>query len=948
MVEKTRGGQKGPSEPELPPEIAEQGTLELKRDKFRLDSPPTEKGIKLRRWALRLLDFTESQISINELYGHQDTVSDVDGGQYLEHLENLTSNPVTGERPIFWNPGMYCHTVRRLLRASGLKESEIAKFNKRIKTAKDSFGLNEISLTGAGLATGNIGVGPAHVISSEGLQVPIPKYPVERHDLQEEVGRIFDSSVKAATHFLSFYQYFPEGGLTEFEEYGAEILKDKEGELKASYAQATSVETLREAESEDSHKLCSKPYQGIMIDIKKKMITKAVEMRDANARQLGTVPDPKADTLNKYIDLAGLALDMAVITAGISCKESINVEWALEEAVGNVTRGVGDSNVALSLKQSLISTRNKMLDSLIGDSPRQRLLSYLESLPDGVIPVGVDLADIVETTSFEESIGGAVFSHSSPQAHNLINLRKAEVPTMCQVGDKLHSIRTGETIIVVDETEKGVVILNPDPDTIDRYEKRQRDILKEQEWKGKINHLPAQAICGKRIVLQANIGSSDDLLTKVHGNVILGGEEYVFTASNVRDTVYRIDHEGGKRKPNLIYHEDIDASISQSLTGTDRQVVEWIKKIDVNNTEASRELARSLGLDIRRWTRRSGVVGYGAEGVGLYRTESIMRSFDSMPDASELEEKQYQELVEIIDTYSSEAHRNLTVFSATTPNDTEGIAHLKSNVFSKIAVRGFDVSGDKPGPAYMIGATNGYTKEVASDPYWMGGTELLLNNKETLMKPQIKAIMRAAHDAKGRGLELEYMLPNILNAEQIRGALAVIDEVAQELKKGGVQHEMINIVPLMEDSKACGVRNLQHIMSAGGKRIDRVGLGTNDMSYLAQAGTARKESELNPFIPPVPESIKNVVDVSHEHGLATSVCGEAGGRSRFTPVFLALGVDGFSMSGTSLPTIKTVVRNLDTDALAKQSDEMLDLSVSDLSALYERSKKIADMAKERP
>jgi len=169
-----------------------------------------------------------------------------------------------------------------------------------------------------------------------------------------------------------------------------------------------------------------------------------------------------------------------------------------------------------------------------------------------------------------------------------------------------------------------------------------------------------------------------------------------------------------------------------------------------------------------------------------------------------------------------------------------------------------------------------------------------------------------------------------------------MEEVAEELKAEGVSYKRVDIVPLIENPTICRKENLEQILKAGEGRISRFSIGSNDMSYLAQVGKARGEAENNPFMPSVLTSINNVVEVAHDNGLNVVICGGAGGKNRFTPVFLALGVDGFSMIGASMPDVKKVVRKLDSKTLTQQKDNMLQQSFEDLDGLYEHSQKIAD------
>jgi len=65
-----------------------------------------------------------------------------------------------------------------------------------------------------------------------------------------------------------------------------------------------------------------------------------------------------------------------------------------------------------------------------------------------------------------------------------------------------------------------------------------------------------------------------------------------------------------------------------------------------------------------------------------------------------------------------------------------------------------------------------------------------------------------------------------------------------------------------------------------------------------------------------------VIDASHAEGKWTGMCGELAGDERATLLLLGMGLDEFSMSAISIPSIKKIIRNTnyeDAKALAEQA-----------------------------
>jgi phosphotransferase system enzyme I (PtsP) len=74
-------------------------------------------------------------------------------------------------------------------------------------------------------------------------------------------------------------------------------------------------------------------------------------------------------------------------------------------------------------------------------------------------------------------------------------------------------------------------------------------------------------------------------------------------------------------------------------------------------------------------------------------------------------------------------------------------------------------------------------------------------------------------------------------------------------------------------------------------------------------------------------AIKQVVDAAHEQGKPVSVCGEMAGDPAAVLALLGLGVDSLSMSVSSLPRVKWVIRSFtrsEARDLLNQVWEMVD------------------------
>jgi phosphotransferase system enzyme I (PtsI) len=65
-----------------------------------------------------------------------------------------------------------------------------------------------------------------------------------------------------------------------------------------------------------------------------------------------------------------------------------------------------------------------------------------------------------------------------------------------------------------------------------------------------------------------------------------------------------------------------------------------------------------------------------------------------------------------------------------------------------------------------------------------------------------------------------------------------------------------------------------------------------------------------PTHPAILKLIKNTIDISHEYGIWTGVCGEMAGNPLMTPLLVGLGIDELSVSPPATPAVKDVVRKM--------------------------------------
>jgi len=277
-----------------------------------------------------------------------------------------------------------------------------------------------------------------------------------------------------------------------------------------------------------------------------------------------------------------------------------------------------------------------------------------------------------------------------------------------------------------------------------------------------------------------------------------------------------------------------------------------------------------------------GVLRNGGEGVGLYRTEFLYMDSDTMPD-EETQRIAYQKVLESFE--------------------------------GNVIIRTLDIGGDKELPYLPL--------EEEMNPF-LGLRAIRLCLKEIgLFKTQLRAILRAS--VKGKA---HIMFPMISGVTEVIMAKSVLKEVMAELDAEGLDYDREIKVGIMVEIPSAAVT--ADIIAP---EVDFFSIGTNDLCQytLAVDRMNQQVSYLyDPLHPAILRLVKNVIDASHAlPGKFTGMCGEMAGDPLAVPILLGLGLDEFSMSASSIPLAKKIVRSMRFDEAQQLAEEALHMATGE-------------------
>ncbi|UCF39953.1 MAG: phosphoenolpyruvate--protein phosphotransferase [Gemmatimonadota bacterium] len=255
---------------------------------------------------------------------------------------------------------------------------------------------------------------------------------------------------------------------------------------------------------------------------------------------------------------------------------------------------------------------------------------------------------------------------------------------------------------------------------------------------------------------------------------------------------------------------------------------------------------------------------FGAEGVGLLRTEFMVLGRTELP--GELEEAEFFGRV------------------------------AKTFAGHPVVVRSYDVGGDKFPASFQ--------SPPEANPFlgWRA-IRVCLDHPE-ILRTQVRALLRARTHG-----DVKLMLPMISQVEEVERALEMVQEEVAALKREGVEAADALPVGAMIETPAAALLAPQIA-----ERVDFLSIGTNDLTQYTLAidrGNARLAGRFTPHHPAVIQLLKLVVEAGDAAGIETSVCGEMASDPLSAFLLLGLGFRVLSMSPPTLPLARWLVRQVE-------------------------------------
>jgi phosphotransferase system enzyme I (PtsI) len=273
---------------------------------------------------------------------------------------------------------------------------------------------------------------------------------------------------------------------------------------------------------------------------------------------------------------------------------------------------------------------------------------------------------------------------------------------------------------------------------------------------------------------------------------------------------------------------------------------------------------------------------YGAEGIGLFRTEYLYIARAGFPT----EQEQYRAYLEVAE-----------------------------KVYPKsVILRTFDLGGDK----FDRRASSRY--EMNPFLGWRAIRACL--DLPNTFKTQLRAMLKAS--AKGN---IKIMFPMISEVGELSRAKSVLEEAKQELRKTEVPFDENIPVGIMVEIPSAALAG-----DGLAKECDFFSIGTNDLIQYTLAvdrGNEKIAHLYQGFHPAVLRLIKESIDAARRNGIWVGLCGEMAADPLATVMLVGMGVDELSTSAIAIPEIKKIIRSVSFEDAQTQAQKVLGLPTVD-------------------
>lgn len=379
------------------------------------------------------------------------------------------------------------------------------------------------------------------------------------------------------------------------------------------------------------------------------------------------------------------------------------------------------------------------------------------------------------------------------------------------------------------------------------------------------------------VTAQGGDTSHSAIIARTLGIPAIMGVKEILSCVKTNDTLILDGFTG-----DIIIHpsEKVLKEYQEKMKEYERNQNELLKYRDLLSQTACGE-SIEIASNIASPDDLKSVLKYGADGIGLFRSEFLYMNRVAAPS----EEEQF------------EVYRQV----------------LEGMKGKPVVIRTLDAGGDKNIPYLNI--------EEEMNPFLgLRAIRLCLENI-ALFKTQLRALLRASQYGN-----LKIMYPMISSYDELMAAKKILKEVKDELDREGIFYSAH-----VEEGIMIEVPSAVIIADMLAKEVDFFSIGTNDLIQYTTAVDRMNEnikSLYSPFHPAVIRLVHQTIQAAKKNNIWVGMCGSAAGDPLLFPLFLIMGLEEFSMGPNQMLSCRKIARQISIPESQSHLDHLLTLKTS--------------------
>ena len=287
-----------------------------------------------------------------------------------------------------------------------------------------------------------------------------------------------------------------------------------------------------------------------------------------------------------------------------------------------------------------------------------------------------------------------------------------------------------------------------------------------------------------------------------------------------------------------------------------------------NAIKKNKETAKTISGEIIKVNANIGSLNdakkalkYGADGIGLFRTEFCFLNRQNFPSEDE-QLKLYTKIINVLP---------------------------KKEFIIRLSDFGSDKKVDYINQPYEQNPAMGYR-----------GLRLGFKYYDKLLKPQLRALIRLSLN-----YNIKILCPMISDIDDIKEIKKAVINESDDLKLNKTSQIPLGIMIETPNVAMNAEEFIDH--------VDFFSFGTNDLSQFLMAADRTNENVAKyheKAIPSIMKLIENVCNISQKKGKWVGICGEIASKKELLKMFIKIGVNELSMSPTMIPEIKESIRKI--------------------------------------